>query len=197
MGRPTTITDEISLEILTRLAEGTSLVRMCKEDHLPDMTTIYRRLREDPEWRALYTIAKQDCSHTYMDMAIEVAEEKPTFVERGVVKVDPGAVQRNRLRVHTLHTAAARLNPKAYGEKLQVGGAEDLPPLEGPESRVDAARRIAFLFAQAEFELRTPAEPPAIPLLPAPKTDPRAAAFAAAFFPPSSRDASEPEGSSS
>jgi hypothetical protein len=66
--------------------------------------------------------------------------------------------------VHARHTAAARLNPKVYGEKLQLGGAEDLPRLQAPGDPFDAAKRIAYLFAVAArrvTELPGPASLPA------------------------------------
>ena len=51
--------------------------------------------------------------------------------EGGDVEVvfDSAAVARNRLRVDARKWVAAKLKPRKYGDKVAVGGADDLPPV--------------------------------------------------------------------
>ena len=39
-------------------------------------------------------------------------------------------IARSRLRVDARKWLAAKLAPKKYGEKIAVGGADDLPPIK-------------------------------------------------------------------
>jgi hypothetical protein len=67
-------------------------------------------------------------------------------------------ISRSRLRVDARKFAIARLLPKVYGEKLAIGGEDELPaiqidPLEG-------ARRLAFVLERAKHLLGAGVTPP-------------------------------------
>lgn len=51
--------------------------------------------------------------------------------------LDATAVARNRLRVDARKWLAAKMNAKKYGEKLAIGGATDLPPIQSAYSMSD------------------------------------------------------------
>lgn len=53
------------------------------------------------------------------------------------LQLDATAVARNRLRVDTRKWLAAKMNAKKYGEKLAIGGASDLPPIQAAYSMSD------------------------------------------------------------
>lgn len=62
-------------------------------------------------------------------------------------------IAHRRLQVDVRKWALARMSPRKYGEKLAVGGAEDLPAIKS-ETLTDTefARRVAFLLAQGMKE---------------------------------------------
>jgi hypothetical protein len=58
--------------------------------------------------------------------------------------LDATAVARNRLRVDTRKWLAAKMNAKKYGDKVAIGGAEDLPAIQSVHSMsTDALLAIA------------------------------------------------------
>ncbi|HQX62628.1 MAG TPA: hypothetical protein PK593_04110 [Thermomicrobiales bacterium] len=56
-------------------------------------------------------------------------------------------IQRSRLRVDTRKWILSKMLPKVYGDKIAVGGAEDLPPIQVDDAEL--ARGIAFVLQSA------------------------------------------------
>lgn len=54
------------------------------------------------------------------------------------------AIARNRLRVDSRKWVASKLLPKVYGDKLALGGAADLPPIQSNVT-IDAAEAYKTL----------------------------------------------------
>jgi hypothetical protein len=67
------------------MASGEPLLRICRDEKLPHISTIYRWLADDPEFARLYSVARQDMAHTYFDEAIEIADETPLINLRPAV----------------------------------------------------------------------------------------------------------------
>jgi hypothetical protein len=44
--------------------------------------------------------------------------------------IDGGDVQNRKLRIETRLKLLAKWDPKRYGERVAVGGAEDMPPIK-------------------------------------------------------------------
>lgn len=64
MGQPTKRTEEIVLQILTRISCGESLLQVCQDDDMPGYSTFRRWEREDPELRAAMDAAYEDHART-------------------------------------------------------------------------------------------------------------------------------------
>jgi len=161
-------------EICSRLSAGEPLVRICEAPGMPKRRTVFQWLRDDPEFARVYTIARAELAHLHFDRAIEVASRTPaTFTDdRGVTRVDPAAVQAQRLESDTLKWAAARLLPKVYGERLDVTtDGESINAPAAATDPVEVAKRVAFLLAMGNNVLEEQPPQPAAPLLlPAPKS---------------------------
>ncbi len=67
----------------------------------------------------------------------------------GKAVVDHEHIQRSRLRIDTRKWIASKLLPKRYGDKLQHTGPGGGPVKVKDVSRQEAARMIAFIFAEA------------------------------------------------
>jgi hypothetical protein len=159
-GRPTLRTDDLELAIVTRLANGEPLVKICKDAAMPSPSVVYTWLRESPDFARVYAEARQDAAHSYFDEAMLVANEAPLVTElegkQVVVKFDHAAVARNRLRVHALHTAAEKLLPRVYAPKVGIGGADGLPAIAvnaEPMPPLEFARKLMFLEAKVKAAL--------------------------------------------
>ena len=69
-------------------------------------------------------------------------------------------VDRARLQIDARKWLAGKMSPKKYGEKIQHGGADDLPPIKTEEqvSPREIARRIAFALSIGLKDAQNPPE---------------------------------------
>jgi hypothetical protein len=138
-GRPTAYSDKVAGEICTRIAQGESLVNICKDEKFPCRATVMRWLQLDKHEGFLdsYARAREAQADFYAEQIIEISDEECTTVRHGdgeeakdvEVVFDSAAVARNRLRVDARKWYASKVAPKKYGEKLALGQADDLLPL--------------------------------------------------------------------
>ena len=147
-GRPTDYTKELADRICERLALGHSMRRVCKNDDMPGMSTIFRWLRENVEFRQQYEIAKDEAADLMVEEINEIADdsrndyliqlaeevnEKPAseWTEDDIkilaIKHLPEHVQRSRLRVDARKWTASKLKPKKYGDKTILSGDVENP----------------------------------------------------------------------
>ena len=120
MGRPSDYDPEMTTIICARLAEGEPLSRMCKEDGMPSIMSVYRWLDAHPEFREKYARARADQADTLADEIVEIADERTS----------PEMINQQRLRVDARKWVASKLKPKKYGDSLAVGGHDELAPLK-------------------------------------------------------------------
>ncbi|CAH2603195.1 protein of unknown function [Rhodovastum atsumiense] len=103
--------------ICERIAEGASLRRICAVAGAPSATLVRRWLAETPEFRRRYARAREDQADTLADEILDEA--------RGV---RPDNAQAKRLLLDALKWRAGRLKPKLYGDRVDIGSAEDMDP---------------------------------------------------------------------
>lgn len=168
MPRVTAFDQEIAVQICTRIAEGEGLIQICKDPDLPAVSTVYRWIAGNPDFQRLYELAREDQADTLGDQIIDISDEAPIIVKRDdngeevEVVLDAAAIQRQRLRVDARKFVAAKLKPKKWGDRTEITGAGGAPLIPNdPLSNFEAARRIAFVLAQAAHG-KAPLEPLAI-----------------------------------
>lgn len=128
-GRPTIYSDTLANEIANQLAKGKPLTKICDDDDMPSLTTVYRWLTEKETFRDIYTRAREDQADTLADEIIKIAD-----------KTDPkdsAAVNKARLQVDARKWVASKLKPKKYGERQAIdvkhGIDDDLKDLSNAE----------------------------------------------------------------
>ena len=131
-GRPTKYTEELAAEICRRIVEGESLTRICKDDDLPNVSSVYLWLIKNKDFSEMYARAREDQSDTLADQIIDIGEETPMMVitdEDGKVtkRMDPAGINRNRLRVDARKWVAAKLKPRKYGDRQILAGDSQAP----------------------------------------------------------------------
>jgi hypothetical protein len=107
LGRPTKFTQAVADEICGRLAEGESLNRICKNQHLPNESTVRGWAMNDYNgFFAKYARARDIALDMMADEVIEIA--------------DAGSqdYQRDRLRFDARRWYLSKLAPKRYGDKM-------------------------------------------------------------------------------
>lgn len=123
MGRPSSYTDELADLICERLADGESLVRICKDDEMPSTATVFRWLADNQAFRDSYARAREVQAERLADEIIEIADEgrRDTYIDdEGRERTDYDVIARSKLRVDARKWIAAKLLPKKYGERVQT-----------------------------------------------------------------------------
>lgn len=133
MGRPSSFTDEIAERVLDQLAEGKSLVEICRADDMPSARTVHQWVADNPNFSQNYTRAREVQAEFMDDKVMQVAERAGEDPQAAKVKID------------AYKWRASHLAPKKYGTKLDLTSAGD--KLTGATSEVDLATRLAAMAA--------------------------------------------------
>lgn len=133
MAYPSSYSDELALEICTRLAEGESLKRICSDEGMPNRSTVNAWRRDHPAFSAMFARAREDCSDTMAEAAVAVAMTATSETAQAV-----------RVKYDALRWYASKLGPKIYGDKVQHvgdgGGAISLTIETGIRRSSDSSR---------------------------------------------------------
>lgn len=93
-----------------------------------ETSTLTRWLDADPQRSARAREARSRAAATYDDMALRGIEEA----------ADPFELARAKERAHHLRWRAAKVNPREYGEKLELGGEVGLKSLSEDQVKAEA-----------------------------------------------------------
>ena len=129
MGRPTDYSQTLADEICDRIASGQPLVRICKDEHMPHVTTVYRWLNKRPDFCDMYAKAKDASADTLAEEIQDIADSIPmeTTDKDGNTKFDPAYINWMRLRVDARKWVAAKLKPRKYGDRTIMAGDPESP----------------------------------------------------------------------
>lgn len=153
-------------EILKGIAGGKSLSAVCDhgDDWIPPRKTFEGWCDADPQLAADYARARDERAEAIFEECLIIADSQ----EGDVIEVDGREVpnhdliQRAKLRIDTRKWMLGKMQPKKYGDKLAIGGADDLPPIQteevSPLERIN--RRLAGIAARTG-SAGDPAEPDA------------------------------------
>ena len=137
MGAPSfNWTPEAEEEIFNRMISGEGIVQICapgRDDFLPSERTFYKRLTEDETFAQRYARAREAQADKMAEDILQIADDgsNDTYEdEDGNPRTDHDVVARSRLRVDARKWLASKMAPKKYGDKVAIGGADDLPPVD-------------------------------------------------------------------
>lgn len=124
--------------ICQRIAEGESLRSVCRDENMPGLRTVLEWLEAEEEFRVKYARAREIQADLMAAELIDIADdgtndwmEKKNASGENLGWAENGeALKRSQIRIATRQWIASKLLPKKYGEKLAVGGANDLPPID-------------------------------------------------------------------
>lgn len=135
VARPTSYTKEIGDLICERLAEGKSLLSICKKEEMPHKTTVYRWLLSDndlhDEFRTNYALAREIQYQSMADELMDIADDGTNdYVvsnseEGDLCRVNPEAIGRSRLRVDTRKWFMSKVLPK-FKDKPEESASTDM-----------------------------------------------------------------------
>lgn len=134
-GRPSVFSDTLAAEICDRLCAGESLRTICRDDHIPACSTVFRWMAANDAFREQYARAREVQADAIFEDILDIADnaQNDWMVRRG--EDDAGWVangehiQRSRLRVDARKWMAGKLAPKKYGDKtaLELSGKDGAP----------------------------------------------------------------------
>lgn len=149
--------DERKDKLLAILMDGGTW-RSARRELAVGNSTIAQWLRDDPQFREQYARACDIRADAIFEDMLEIADDGSNdWMERknseGEVigwQENGEALRRSALRIETRKWLAGKMKPKVYGDKIAVGGADDLPPIQSEDVTDPAttARRVAFLLAK-------------------------------------------------
>jgi len=117
-GAPSSYSDAIGNEIVTRLASGQSLHSICKLEHMPHISTIYDWIAKHPSFAEHYGRAREQAAHTLFDQMIDIADDSShDLLKDGTA--NNAAIARARLQIETRARVAGKLAPRVYGERIE------------------------------------------------------------------------------
>lgn len=134
MSQESTFNAEDAETICEALAEGRSLLVICEAMGITYSTA--RRWELDfPEHAANSAHARIVGCHYLAEECLQIAdtpligEERTTKADGGVEVREGDMLAHRRLQIDTRMRLIGKWASKLYGEKLAVGGADDLPPI--------------------------------------------------------------------
>ena len=158
-GRPTKYKPELDTEICDRLAQGESLVSICRDVRMPSTVTVYAWLSNPKRSDFLnrYTYARERQAETFIDQCIDIADDNTndTIITEGkdgkeYERVNHDHINRSRLRVDTRIKIAEKLSPKKYSTRHHELSGPDSGPIEINTTPEETLRRFAFMLRKKE-----------------------------------------------
>jgi hypothetical protein len=124
-GRPTKYSEKVVLKLCKEIATSSKSLRtICELDEMPSVQTILTWLRDNPEFLARYTQAKEMQADFMIEEMIEIADDGTNdfmTITKGSQTYnieDKEVTNRSRLRVDTRKWIASKLKPKKYADRL-------------------------------------------------------------------------------
>lgn len=133
------------LAVCERVAKGELVRHASKAEGITEQRV--RELGLTDKYSSLYARARESQAHALAEQALEIADGSDALTllyERGIeafadenpeaVKVvnslRANAINRDRMRMDARKWLTSKIAPRLYGDKLQVEGTEDGPPVK-------------------------------------------------------------------
>ncbi len=119
-GRPSKFSADVADRICERLADGESLVKICRDDDMPGLRTVMRWAAENGDFGTEYARAREAQAEVMDDKIMTTADE----IE------DPAVA---RVQIDAYKWRAAKLAPKRYGDKIDHTSSDgSMTPAQEP-----------------------------------------------------------------
>jgi hypothetical protein len=114
---------ELFDEICEKIANGESLRKICKDDKMPNLTSVWKWLNNNEELSKQYARAREEQAETFVDEILDIADYKKddTYLdEDGKEIINQEVIARSRLRVDARKWIASKLKPKKFGDYTKI-----------------------------------------------------------------------------
>jgi hypothetical protein len=147
VGRPSKYSPELADRICEYLMNGRDLLDICNDEDMPGRATVYRWLREHPDFDTQYARAREALADYEMHKLKEMAEN-----------CTEANVNSTRVKLNHFQWRVMKIAPRLYGERVQAevtganGGPIEMRAVTVDVTALDADAREAF--KQALFAAR-------------------------------------------
>ena len=115
--------EDIFKYIFGEVSKGRAVRNVLKDDDMPSVPTFYDWLDNDEEKSKQYARACEIRADAIFDEIIDIADDKTldiTYTESGVQIANTEFIARSRVRIDARKWVASKLQPKKYGDKVDV-----------------------------------------------------------------------------
>lgn len=128
MARLSLYTPELADELLRRLASGEPLAQICRDDHMPAVSTVNEWKTTYPDFGERFGKARDAGFDEIATQCMDIADDASADFIEGM-EVTPGTktmafnaehVQRSKLRVETRLKLLAKWDPRRYGDMQKI-----------------------------------------------------------------------------
>ena len=119
-------TPELEAEIVARLSKGEPMAVICRDEHMPDRTTVWDWTQADPDLAQRIARAREDGFDAIANRTRATARK--LSAEDGGDST--GDVQRDKLIIETDLKLLAKWDPKRYGDRTTVVGDKAADPVQ-------------------------------------------------------------------
>ena len=128
--------DDIFDAVCDRIEEGEAVRTILRDEDMPSSRTFFKWLEQDEEKVKQYARAKELYAEGMFEDVILISDGSGDDIildEDGVENVNHKVIQRDRLRTDNRKWALSKLNPKKYGDKIDMtsGGEKVQQPIFG------------------------------------------------------------------
>lgn len=140
--------------ILEWVSEGKTLRAYCKQAGKPSFNVVYKWLREDEQFAADMTLARECGADVIAEEALAIADTQEQAIRTkegplGTETVVEDALGHRKLRVWTRLQLLAKWNPKKYGDRTTLAGDKDNPLIPAQLTDEERAAKIAAIMNAA------------------------------------------------
>ena len=129
--RDTSYDPEVSATICELLSQGVPLRQICRMEGMPPWRNVYFWMERDEELAAHIARAREIGQEAMAEKAYEEMYDEPErILSEGGGKIDPGYVQLVKARAEITLKLLAKWNPKRYGDRVALTGADNAPPIQ-------------------------------------------------------------------
>ena len=102
--------------------DGMSLRDSLRQGNMPSSQTFYKWLEDDELKSKRYARACSDRADIIFEQILEIADDQEldVYEKDGVELTNHNVIQRSRLRVDSRKWMLAKMNPKKYGDKIDM-----------------------------------------------------------------------------
>jgi len=109
--------------VCERIENGEAVRTILREDAMPSSRTFFKWLEQDEQKVKQYARAREIYADAMFEDVILISDGSGNDVlidEDGIENINHHAIQRDRLRTDTRKWALSKLNPKKYGDKMNI-----------------------------------------------------------------------------